>query len=60
MGTSVQNDPLGGERGAKNKVYLSFSSSVDRALAMLAGDPGLIFAHATNFSNFSEGIGKPL
>ena len=30
------------------------------AFAMLAGDPGSILGHATNFSNFSEGIGKPL
>ena len=37
-----------------------FGSSVVRALAMLAGDPGSIPGHATNFSNFSEGIGKPL
>ena len=34
--------------------------SVVRALTMLAGDPGSIPGHATNFSNFSEGIGKPL
>ena len=33
---------------------------VVRALAMLAGEPGLIPGHATNFSNFSDGIGKPL
>ena len=33
---------------------------VVRALAMIAGDPGSIPGHATNFSNFSEGIGKPL
>ena len=37
-----------------------FGSSVVRALAMFAGDPGSIPGHATNFSNFSEGIGKPL
>ena len=37
-----------------------FGSSVVRALAMLAGDPGSIPGHATYFSNFSEGIDKPL
>ena len=39
---------------------VQFGSSVVRALAMLAGDPGSIPGHTTNFSNFSEGIGKPL
>ena len=31
-----------------------FVSSVVRALAMTAGDPGSIPGHATNFSNFSN------
>ena len=50
-------------QGRKNFVRLNhmwrFGSSVVRALAMLAGDLGSIPGQATNFFNFSEGIGKP-
>ena len=32
----------------------------ENARKLCAGHPGSIPGHATNFSNFSEGIGKPL